>query len=127
MREQPSEKELNINQLAAHNFLGLRLQSLHLRRPFQRVMPFKIVGDAALFCKPAHQRTDLIVCLAVDAGKVLYQRTIQQHLVAFKGAMFVKKARPHRTVFTQRRCAACGQGKRRNQVPVYVSVIRRLF
>ena len=34
-------------------------------------MPFQILGDATLFCKPAHQRTDLIVRLAVDAGKVL--------------------------------------------------------
>ena len=49
----------------------MRLQSLHLRRPFQRAMPFQILGDATLFCKPAHQRTDLIVRLAVDAGKVL--------------------------------------------------------
>ena len=127
MREQPSEKELNINQLAAHDFLGLHLQSLHLRRPFQRVMPFQILGDTALFCKPAHQRADLIVRLAVDVSKVLCQRTIQQHLVAFKGAMLVKKTRPHRTVFTQRRCAARGQGKRRNQVPVYVRVIHRHF
>lgn len=93
MREQPSGKELNINQLTAHDFLGLRLQSLHLRRPFQRAMPFQILGDAALFCKPAHQRTDLIVRLAVDAGEVLCQRTVQQHLVAFKGPMLVKKTR----------------------------------
>ena len=98
-----------------------------MRRPFQRVMPFQILGDAALFCKPVYQRADLIVRLAVDAGKVLCQRTVQQHLVAFKGAMLVKKTRPHRTVFAQRRCAARGQGKRRNQVPVYVSVIRRYF
>ena len=40
------------------------------------MMPFQILGDATLFCKPAHQRTDLIVCLAVDAGKVLCQCTV---------------------------------------------------
>ena len=73
----------------------MRLQSLHLRRPFQRVMPFQILGDAMLFCKPVYQRADLIVCLAVDAGKVLCQRTIQQHLVAFKGAMLPAPAVPY--------------------------------
>ena len=80
-------------------------------------MPFQILGDATLFCKPAHQRTDLIVCLAVDAGKVLCQRTVQQHLVAFKGAMLVKKMRPHRTVFTQRRCAARGRANDGTKYP----------
>lgn len=80
-------------------------------------MPFQILGDAMLFCKPVYQRADLIVCLAVDAGKVLCQRTIQQHLVAFKGAMLVKKTRPHRTVFAQRRCAAVGRANDGTKYP----------
>ena len=60
-----------INQLCFHNFLCLRLASVHLPHPFHLVFSFQLLGHAVLLCQLRHDQLHAVSCRFVNLGAIL--------------------------------------------------------
>src|SRR5699024_9872974 len=57
-----------INQLCFHNFLCLRLASVHLPHPFHLVFSFQLLGHAVLLCQLPHDQLHAVSCRFFNLG-----------------------------------------------------------
>ena len=60
-----------INQFRFHNFLCLRLASVHLPHPFHLVFSFQLLGHAVLLCQLRHDQLHAVSCRFVNLGAML--------------------------------------------------------
>src|SRR5699024_2042154 len=60
-----------INQLCFHNFLCLRLASVHLPHPFHLVFSFQLLCHAVLLCQLWHDQLHAASCRFVNLGAML--------------------------------------------------------
>ena len=63
-----------VNQFCFHNFLCLRLASVHLPHPFHLVFGFQLFGHAVSFRQLRHDQRHAVSCRFVDFGTMLFYR-----------------------------------------------------